>query len=47
MACVQALLALKPDFTQRGRILIDRYVKFEDIVDRIIEGLDAVGIVVR
>ncbi len=28
MACVQALLALKPDFTQRGRILnkIDREI---------------------
>ncbi len=38
-ACVRALLALKPDFAQRGRILIDRYVKFEDINDRIIEGL--------
>ena len=38
-ACVQALLALKPDFARRGRILIGRYVKFEDIADRIIEGL--------
>jgi adenylate cyclase len=43
-ACVRALLALKPDFAKRGRILIGRYVKFEDIVDRIIEGLSAVGI---
>jgi tetratricopeptide (TPR) repeat protein len=43
-ACVRALLALKPDFAQRGRIFIGRYVKFEDIVDRIIEGLNAVGI---
>jgi hypothetical protein len=41
--CVQALLALKPDFAQRGRILIGRYVKFEDIVDRIIEGLGKLG----
>jgi tetratricopeptide (TPR) repeat protein len=40
----RALLALKPDFAQHGRILIGRYVKFEDIVDRIIEGLNAVGI---
>jgi hypothetical protein len=45
-ACVRALLALKPDFAQRGRILIGRYVKFEDIVERVIEGLDAVGIAV-
>ncbi len=29
---------------ERGRILIGRYVKFEDIADRIIEGLDAVGL---
>jgi adenylate cyclase len=43
-ACVRALLTLKPDFARRGRILIGRYVKFEDIVDRIIEGLSAVGI---
>jgi hypothetical protein len=42
-ACVRALLALKPDFAQRGRILIGRYVKFEDIVDRIIEGLGKLG----
>ena len=46
-ACVRALLALKPDFAQRGRILIGRYVKFEDIADRIVEGLDAVGIEAR
>ncbi len=42
-ACVRALLALKSDFAQRGRILIDRYIKFEDIADRIIEGLGKVG----
>jgi tetratricopeptide (TPR) repeat protein len=46
-ACVRALLALKPDFARRGRILIERYVKFEDIVDRLIEGLNAVSIAVR
>ena len=43
-AAVQALLALNPDFAQRGRILISRYVKFEDIADRIIEGLGKVGL---
>jgi tetratricopeptide (TPR) repeat protein len=41
---VGALLALKPDFAQRGRILIGRYVKFEDIADRIIEGLGKLGL---
>jgi hypothetical protein len=42
-ACVEALLALKPDFAQRGRILIGRYIKFEDIADRIMEGLGKLG----
>ncbi len=42
-ASVRALLALKPDFAQRGRILIGRYIKFEDVVDRIIEGLGQLG----
>ncbi len=42
-ACVEALQALKPDFTNRCRTLIGRYVKFEDIADRIIEGLGKVG----
>jgi adenylate cyclase len=42
--CVRALLALKPDFAQRGRILIGRYVKFENIADRIMEGLGKLGL---
>ena len=42
--CVDALLALKPDFAQRGRILIGRYVKFEDIADRILAGLGKLGL---
>ncbi len=46
-ACVRDLLALKPDFTQRGQVLIRHYIKFEDIVDRVIEGLNAVGLAVR
>ena len=41
------LLNLKPDFTERGRILIGHYIKFEDIVEQVIEGLKAVGIAVR
>ena len=41
------LLKLKPDFAARGRILIGHYIKFEDIVERVIEGLKAVGIAVR
>ncbi len=42
-ASVRSLLALKPDFGQRGRILIGRYVKFERIADRILEGLEILG----
>ena len=42
-ACVRALLALKPDFAKRSRILIGRYVKFEAIADQIIEGLGKLG----
>ncbi|MDH3330346.1 MAG: hypothetical protein OEM01_14040 [Desulfobulbaceae bacterium] len=38
------LIALKPDFQERGRVLIRRYIKFDDIVDRLIEGLSAVGV---
>ena len=41
------MLKLKPDFPARGRILIRHYIKFEDIVERVIEGLHAVGIAVR
>jgi len=38
------LLKLKPDFAERGRLLIGHFIKFEDIVERVIEGLNAVGI---
>jgi hypothetical protein len=41
------LLELNPDFPARGRILIRHYIKFEDIFERIIEGLDAVGTKIR
>lgn len=38
------LLQLKPDFPERGRILIGRYIKFKEIGDLVIEGLDRVGV---
>jgi adenylate cyclase len=41
------LLKLKPDFSERGGILIRHYIKFEDIVERVIDGLNAVGIQVE
>jgi adenylate cyclase len=41
---VEKLLELKPNFPERGRILIKHYIKFDDIVDRIINGLSQVGL---
>jgi tetratricopeptide (TPR) repeat protein len=41
---VKNLLELKPDFSQRGRILIKHYIKFENIVERVIDGLQKVGL---
>jgi len=41
---VKNLLELKPDFSERGRILIKHYIKFEDIVERVIDGLQKVGL---
>jgi adenylate cyclase len=38
------LLQLKPDFKERGRRLLRRYIKFDDIADRVIEGLHKVGV---
>ncbi len=40
---IQSLLALKPDFARRGRILIGRYIKYEDIANRTIDGLGKLG----
>ncbi len=41
---VENLLKLKPDFPSRGRILIGHYIKFEEILERLIEGLNKVGL---
>jgi len=38
------LLKLKPEFPTRGRLLIGHYIKFKDIVDRVIFGLRQVGL---
>ncbi len=38
------LMELKPDFQERGRVLIGRYIKFNDITDLVIQGLDRVGV---
>jgi adenylate cyclase len=41
------LLSLKPDFSERGRLLIGHFIKFEDIAERVIKGLKVVGVAVR
>ena len=43
---VDKLLLLKPNFQERGRILIGHYVKFPDIADQIIEGLALAGLAI-
>lgn len=41
------LLACKPDFASRGRVLIEHYIKFDDIVEKVILGLKKVDIQVE
>jgi TolB-like protein len=41
---VEILLTLKPDFPARGRVLIKRWVKSEELVERIIKGMEKVGL---
>jgi len=41
------LLKLKPNFPTRGGILIRHYIKFEEIVERVIEGLRKSGLKVE
>lgn len=41
---VDTLLKLKPDFAKRGRVLIKHYIKFDDIFDRLLEGLSKAGL---
>ena len=42
--CVDDLLALKPDFPSRGRILISRFVKFKNIAESTVNGLKKCGL---
>ena len=44
---VAKLLELKPDLEDRGERLIRNYIKFDDIVERVVAGLAAVGSKVR
>ncbi|MFC1688203.1 hypothetical protein ACFL0N_04995 [Pseudomonadota bacterium] len=43
---VQQLLLMKPNFQQRGRLLIGHYVKFPEIVDQLVEGLASAGLTI-
>jgi len=43
-AAIRELLALKPGFPERGRVLIGRYVKPPELQQRIIDGLAAGGL---
>ena len=41
---VENLLKLKPDFPSRELVLIGHYFKFEEIVNRVLEGPKRVGL---
>ena len=41
---VAELLARKPDFPSRGRALIGRHVKFPDLLECVVDGLDKAGL---
>ncbi len=43
----EELLKLKPDFPTRGRGLIGHYIKFDEIVERTIDGLSKVGLIIE
>ena len=41
---VAELLQKKPDFASRGRTLIGRHIKFPELLERIVDGLDKAGL---
>jgi adenylate cyclase len=43
-AALGELLKVEPDFATRGRLLINRYVKVDDLVDSVVEGLQKAGL---
>jgi adenylate cyclase len=45
-AAVDCLLQIKPDFPQHAHWLITRHIKFDDLVRRIEEALDAAGLTI-
>lgn len=43
-AFARKLLELRPDFPAKGRALMGHYIKFEEVAQRVVEGLKKVGI---
>ncbi len=43
-SCIADLLALKPDFPSRGRILIGKFIKFKNIAEPTVTGLKKCGL---
>jgi hypothetical protein len=41
---MKQLLKLKPDFSQKARVLIGRYVKEDSLVDHVLQGLQKAGL---
>jgi adenylate cyclase len=44
---IAELLELKPDFPKRARILVGHYVKFDDILESVLAGLQKSGLKIR
>ena len=44
---VERLLQLKPDFKTQGHTLIRHHMKFEDTIERLVEGLALSGLVLE
>jgi adenylate cyclase len=44
---VAELVARKPDFPGRGRTLIGRFVKFPDLLEQVVDGLQKAGLALR
>ena len=43
-SALRELLKLETDFAERGRQLINHYVKVDDLIDKIIEGIQKAGL---
>jgi tetratricopeptide (TPR) repeat protein len=41
---VEEILSRKPDFEERGRVLLGYHIKFPELMDRVAEGLDRSGL---